>query len=315
MCGLVVRRLAVLPILLMFVSLLVFFLPRLAGVDPTFAILHARVPDRNPDPEVLQRIRVELGLDRPMPFRFLNWLERLGRGDLGYSYVTRQPVAGLLREGLSVTATLVGLCLALAVAVAIPLGVVAAVRPGKWLDNLIAIASQVGVAVPEYWIALLLILLFAQRLGWLPSAGWRGPAYMIMPVLTLAFRPIAYFAWATRAAVIEAMKMDYIRAARARGLTRTQTIWVHALRNALIPVVTLVALWLAGMLGGSVIVEVIFGIPGIGLVLYSAVLATDLPLIQAGLVFLISLAVVINTLADLAYVALNPAIRLARPQP
>jgi peptide/nickel transport system permease protein len=283
-------------------------------VDPTLAILHARVAERNPDPEVLDRIRLELGLDRPVPFRFLNWLEHLARGDLGYSYVTRQPVAGLLGEGLSVTATLVGLCLALAVVVAVPLGVVAAMRPGRWLDNVIAVVSQVGVAVPEYWIALLLILFFAQKLGWLPSAGWRGPAYMVMPVLTLALRPIAYFAWATRAAVIEAMKMDYVRAARARGLTRTRTIWVHALRNALIPVVTLVALWLAGMLGGSVIVEVIFGIPGIGLVLYNAVLATDLPLIQAGLVFLISLAVVINTLADLAYVALNPAVRLARPR-
>lgn len=314
MSALLIRRLAFLPVLLVFVSLLVFFLPRLAGVDPTLAILHARVPERNPDPEVLDRIRVELGLDRPVPFRFLNWLEHLAQGDLGYSYVTREPVADLLRQGLSVTATLVGLCLVLAVVVAVPLGVVAAMRPGRWLDNVIAIVSQVGVAVPEYWIALLLILFFAQKLGWLPSAGWRGPAYMVMPVLTLALRPLAYFAWATRAAVIEAMKMDYIRAARARGLTRTRTIWVHALRNALIPVVTLVALWLAGMLGGSVIVEVIFGIPGIGLVLYNAVLATDLPLIQAGLVFLISLAVVINTLADLAYVVLNPAVRLARPR-
>jgi peptide/nickel transport system permease protein len=315
MYALMARRLAVLPILLILVSLVAFFLPYLIGVDPAMAILRARVAEREPTPDVLEAIRAELGLDRPLFFQYLGWLGRLVRGDLGFSYVSREPVSELLFAGLKVTATLSAISLALAVSVALPLGVLAAVRPGRWLDNLIAIASQTGVAIPEYWFGPVLILLFAIEWGWLPSAGWRGPLFVIMPAMTLALRPIAYFTRLTRAAMIEVLNMDYIRAARARGLTEFQTIWRHALRNALIPVVTLIALWLAGLLGGSVIVEVIFAIPGIGRVLYDAVIASDLPLIQAGLVLVVGLAVVINTLTDLAYLVINPAIRLDRPQP
>jgi peptide/nickel transport system permease protein len=178
------------------------------------------------------------------------------------------------------------------------------------LDNLIAVITQTGVAIPEYWFAPVLILIFSLKLGWLPSAGWRGPLFIIMPALTLALRPISYFTRLTRETMIEVMQKDYIRAARAKGLSEAQIIWKHALRNSLIPVVTLITLWLAGLLGGSVIVEVIFAVPGIGRVMYEAVLASDLPVVQTGVVLITGLAVIINTVTDLGYIILNPAIRL-----
>jgi peptide/nickel transport system permease protein len=311
--ALIIRRLVTLPILLIVVSLLAFLLPYLSGMDPATAILQARAAEREPSPEVLDRIRTELGLDRPLAIQYLGWLGRLVRGDLGFSYTNRAPIGEILSSGLKVTLILSVVSLLLAVVVAIPLGVLAAVRPGRWLDNVIAAASQTGVAIPEYWFAPVMILIFAIWLGWLPSSGWRGPQFLILPAVTLALRPIAYFTRLTRAAMIEVLGMDYIRAARAKGLTEFQTIWRHGLRNALIPVVTLVTLWLAGLLGGSVIVEVIFAIPGLGRVLFDAVIAGDIPLVQGGVVLIVGLAVIINTLTDFAYTLLNPSIQIDRP--
>lgn len=305
-----IRRLAVLPLLLIFVSLIAFLYPYMAGIDPAQAILNSRVAEREPTPEVLAQIRAELDLDQPLPVLYLKWLERMLRGDLGFSYASRAPVGGLLFQGLKVTAFLSVISLILAFVVSFPLGTASALRPGKWLDNLITGLTQIGVAVPEYWFAPLLILLFSMQLRWLPSAGWRGPLFIVMPALTLALRPIAYFTRQARESMIEVLQKDYIRAARARGLTEFQTIWRHAVRNSLIPVVTLATLWLAGLLGGAVIVEVIFAVPGIGRVMYDAAIANDLPVLQAGVVLVTSLAIVINTFTDLAYVALNPAIRL-----
>jgi peptide/nickel transport system permease protein len=200
--------------------------------------------------------------------------------------------------------------LAIAIIISIPLGVLSAINPGKWMDNLIATLTQTGVAIPEYWFAPVIILIFALKLGWLPSAGWRGPLFIIMPAMTLALRPISYFTRLTRETMIEVMQKDFVRAARAKGLSEWQIIWRHALRNSLIPVVTMITLWLAGLLGGSVIVEVIFAVPGIGRVMYEAVLASDLPVVQAGVVLITGLAIVINTLTDLGYIVLNPTIRL-----
>jgi len=159
-----------------------------------------------------------------------------------------------------------------------------------------------------------LILVFALKLNWLPSAGWRGPLFIIMPALTLSLRPIAYFTRLTRETMIEVLQKDFIRAARAKGLSESQVIWRHAVRNSLIPVITMITLWMAGLLGGSVIVEVIFGVPGIGRVMYEAVLAKDLPVVQAGVVLITGLAIIVNTLTDLGYIALNPAIRLETSQ-
>jgi peptide/nickel transport system permease protein len=312
MYSLMIRRLLILPLLLILVSVIAFLYPYISGIDPTSSILRSRIGEREQTPEVVAAVKAELGLDRPLFFQYLNWLGRIFKGDLGKSFVSQAPVGEILFRGLKVTLILSIVALALAVIISLPLGVFSALNPGKWLDNLIATITQTGVAIPEYWFAPVIILIFSLKLGWLPSAGWRGPLYIIMPALTLALRPIAYFSRMTRETMIEVMQKDYIRAVRAKGLSESQIIWRHALRNSLIPVVTMVTLWLAGLLGGSVIVEVIFAVPGIGRVLYNAVLATDLPVVQAGVVLITGLAVVINTLTDLGYIALNPAIQLEK---
>jgi peptide/nickel transport system permease protein len=221
-------------------------------------------------------------------------------------------VALIIGRGLCVTALLALTTLGIALLLALPLGVLAAYRPRSWLDLLVTIGCQSSVAIPQYVLAPLLILIFALWLGWLPSSGWRGPLFLILPVLTLLPSPLAYFTQATRAAMVDALQADYLRTARAKGLPPLLLLRRHALRNALIPVVTLVTLWLAGLLGGSVIVEVIFAIPGLGRVLYDAVLAGDIPLLQAGLLLLVGLAILINSAADLLYLLLNPAIRLGQ---
>jgi len=304
------RRLLIMPILLLLVALIAFLYPYLSGIDPTSAILRSRIGEREQTPEIVAAIRADLGLDRPLAYQFLYWLEHLARGDLGKSFVSQAPVGTILFRGLQVTFILSIAALLFAIVVSIPLGIAAALSPGKAIDNLVAIVTQTGVAVPEYWFAPMIILVFSQNLGWLPSAGWRGPLYIIMPALTLALRPIAYFTRLTRETMIEVLQKDYIRAVRAKGVSELQIIWRHAFRNSLIPVVTMITLWLAGLLGGSVIVEVIFAVPGIGRVMYDAVLANDLPVVQAGVVLITGLAIVINTLTDLGYIALNPAIRL-----
>jgi peptide/nickel transport system permease protein len=306
---LVARRLLILPLLLLAVSLLTFLLPYLVGTDPAGAILRARLPDRAPDPDVLAGLRLELGLDQPLPVQYLGWLGRLLRGDLGVSYVSRAPVAELLMSGFLVTLTLSVAALTLAVVVGIPLGISAALRPGRAWDTLLSALSQVGVAIPEYWLGPVLILVFAQWLGWLPSAGWREPQALVLPTVVLALAPLAYCVRLTREACITALQADYIRTARAKGLAEGVMIYRHALPNALLPVVTMLALWFAGLLGGSVIVEVIFALPGLGRLLYNAVLAADIPLIQAALLLLTSIAVVVNTLADLLALLLNPHLR------
>lgn len=313
MYSLMIRRLLILPILLLLVSLIAFLYPYFSGIDPTASILRSRIGEREQTPEIVAAVKAELGLDRPLFIQYLYWVGDIFKGDLGRSFVSQAPVGEILARGLKVTLILSMVSLAIAIIISIPLGVISAINPGNWLDNLIATLTQTGVAIPEYWFAPVIILIFALKLGWLPSAGWRGPQFIIMPAITLALRPISYFTRLTRETMIEVMQKEYVRAARAKGLSESQIIWRHALRNSLIPVVTMITLWLAGLLGGSVIVEVIFAVPGIGRVMYDAVLASDLPIVQAGVVLITGLAIIINTLTDLGYIVLNPAIRLDQP--
>lgn len=304
------RRLVSLPLVLLLTSVVIFLLPYLTGIDPTLSIIRARIGERTIDPAAVAQLRAELGLDRNLAGQYMLWISDVVQGNLGFSFVSRAPVGEILWRGLGVTSLLTVTTLMLALLLALPLGILAAQRPGSWLDTLITVACQAGVAIPQYVLAPLLILCFALWLGWLPSAGWRGPSFSVLPVLTLLPAPLAYFTQATRAALLDVFNADYMRTARAKGLRRSTLLYRHALRNALIPVATLVTLWLAGLLGGSVIVEVIFAVPGLGRILYDAVIAGDLPLLQAGLLLLVALAVAISTLTDLLYLLLNPAMRL-----
>ncbi len=310
MYTILIRRLLILPFVLLLTSAAIFLLPYLTGIDPTMSIIRARIGERTIDPAAIEQLRTEFGLDRSLAGQYVVWLGDILRGDLGFSYVSRTPVALVIGRGLRVTALLALSTLGLALILALPLGVLAAHRPGSWFDTIITIVCQSGVAIPQYVLAPCLILLFALWLRWLPSSGWRGPLFVILPILTLLPSPLAYFTQATRSAMVEVLNADYMRTARAKGLPALPLLQRHALRNALIPVVTLVTLWLAGLLGGSVIVEVIFAIPGLGRILYDAVIAGDLPLLQAGLLLLVGLATLINGFTDLLYLLLNPTIRL-----
>ncbi|MCZ4508064.1 ABC transporter permease [Streptomyces sp. ActVer] len=304
------RRLLVLLVALFTVSVVTFLIPYLSGGDPVRTILRSRVSGQALDPAAVEALRGELGLDRPLPVQYLDWLGRAVQGDFGLSFTSRTPVEQLLGSALSVSLTLTVIALGFAFLAALPLGTIAALRPGKRVDTTVTFLTQSFVAVPEYWLAPVLVLVFSQQLGWLPSAGWRAPEYLILPAVTLALRPMAYFIQVTRAAMIDVLTSPYITAARARGLSQPRTVVRHALRNGLLPVMTLFTLWFAGLLGGSVVVEVIFAVPGMGQLVYKAVVNQDVPIIQGGILSIVALAIIITTVTDLLYAVINPAVRL-----
>lgn len=305
------RKLLVFPLLLLLVSWLVFLMPQLLGVDTTRSLVQARIGERSLSEGQLERLRLELALDRPIYERYLDWLKQVLRGDLGDSLVSRTAVSVLLWQGFQVTLVLTSCVIGLSFALALLLASLAARYAGRFPDTLITTLSQFGIAFPEYALAPLFILFFALELGWLPSAGWRGVEHIVLPVLTLLLRPLAYFVSQLRASLVDVLAMDYICAARAKGLPQTSVMFKHALRNALIPVLSLMTYWFAALLGGSVIVEVIFAIPGMGRLIYEAALASDLPLLQASLLLLTALSLLLTTLTDLLYLKINPAITFA----
>ena len=303
------RRFIILLLTLLVVSMLAFLLPYMSEGDPVRSILRARVSDLAVDPDAVAALKAKFGLDQPLSLQYIRWLGDALSGDLGYSFTNRMPVIGQIGSALWVSATLALTALAIALAVALPLGTFAALWPGGLLDNIITFLTQSFVAIPEYWLGPLGILLFALYLGWLPSAGWQDASHMVMPALVLALRPMAYFTRVTRASMLDVLNAPYITAARSRGLSICRTVFAHGIRNGMPPVMTLFALWLAGLIGGSVVIEVIFAIPGMGRLVYTAVVNNDLPLLQAGIVCIVALAVLINTCADILYLALNPALR------
>lgn len=310
MARFILRRILVLMVTLFAVSAATFSVPYLSGDDPVRTILRSRVSNLALDPAALAALRSELGLDRPVFLQYLSWLGRAVRGDFGLSFTSQTPVEQLLGSAMGVSGTLALTSIALAFIVALPLGTLAATRPGTRLDTAVTLLTQSFVAIPEYWLAPLLVLVFSVQLGWLPSAGWRDPSSLVMPVLTLALRPLAFFTQVTRASMTDVLAAPYIVAARSRGLSSTQTLLRHGLRNALPPVMTLFSLWFAGLLGGSVVVEVIFAIPGMGRLLYSSVINHDIPLIQGGILSIVALAVLLTTATDLLYALINPAVRI-----
>lgn len=303
------RRTAVLTLTLFVVSVLTFLIPYVGHGDPTRAILRARVADPAMDAETVRKLSAALGLNRPMYAQYLDWLRHAVTGDFGYSYTSRTAVSGQVAGALQVSVVLALVALLAALVAAMPLGALAATRRGGRIDSAITFVSQSSVSAPEYWVGPVLVLVFARRLGWLPSGGWGGVAYIIMPALALALRPLGYFTQVTRAAMTDVLGAPYIVAARSRGLPFLRTLLRHGLRNSMLPVMTLFSFWFAGLLGGSVVIEVIFNIPGMGRLLYAAVTNNDMPVIQGGIACILVLAVAINTVTDLLYGVLNPAMR------
>jgi peptide/nickel transport system permease protein len=316
MLSFLLRRLAaVLPVLLV-VSLVVFLILRLAPGDPAAAIA-----GNNATNEDIAKIRTQLGLDESIAVQYGIWMGRVLQGDLGYSFYLSKPVTELIAQRVEPTLALALGTIVLAVLVAVPLGTLAAWRLGGWLDRLLSGFSVAGFSIPVFVIGYLLIYLFSIRLEWLPVQGYKslmGPSgagvwdwmrQLILPWLTLAMVYVALIARVTRASVSEALTEDYIRTARAKGLTETAVLLRHALANAAVPIVTVIGIGVALLIGGVVVTETVYAIPGLGSLTVDAVLNRDFPVIQ-GLVLMFSVSyVMVNLLVDLSYLFLDPRIR------
>jgi len=307
------RRLTALMVTLLVASLLIFLLLEILPCDPAAVILGVGAQE-----DTLRALRAELGLDLPAPVRYLNWLGEVLQGDLGRSYTYDTPVQELLLNRVELSLPLALLAILLSTGIAIPLGVFAASRHRKVADTGIMGFAQLGVAVPNFWFAILLILLFSVKLGWFSAGGFAGwdagwfPAFksLVLPAVALALPQAAILARVTRSSVLETVQEDYIRTARAKGLSRSQALWRHAVRNALIPVVTILGLQLSFLLAGTIIIENVFYLPGVGRLLFQAIAQRDLMVVKNLVLVLAATVVLINFLVDLLYAVLDPRLRL-----
>lgn len=307
---LLARLLSLVPLWLG-ISVLAFALSNLAPGDPATLLAH-RLSDAPPSEEQIESIRREYGLDAPAPVRYVRWLSSVARGDLGFSYRTREPVAHLLATRFPATLQIACAALVVALIVGLPLGVASAVRRGSWLDHAARVGALLGAALPSYWLGYLLILLFAIALGWLPVAGRERADSFVLPSLTLGLGMAATLARLSRSSLLEVLHEDFIRAARAKGLTERVVVWRHALRGALIPVVTVLGMAFGHLLGGAVIVETIFAWPGIGKLVIDSIYDRDYPMIQGFVLFMGTVFILLNLLTDISYRWIDPRIRLAK---
>ena len=308
-----VRRLAYVVVVWLGVSLLAFGLGRLAPGDPARDVL-ARTTGRQPSEREVVAERHRLGLDRPLPAQYLSWLGGTLRGDLGTSYTTGEPVGQAIARTLPATLELAGAAFLLAVAVGLPLGLLAAARAWTWLDHLIRAAALLGASVPAFWLGYLLILAFAVTVQLLPAFGPGGPSHLVLPACTLAVFDLAMLARLTRAALLETLGEDYIQTARAKGLGERQTLVRHALRSALIPLVTWTGMSFGFLFGYSVVVETVFAWPGLGYATVLAVQARDYPFLQAFVLLMGTIFALLNLLVDLTYTWIDPRVRFGRLQ-
>ncbi len=299
------RRLALTIPVLLGVATLVFSLIHLVPGDPAQAML-----GDSASPQEVARLRTSLGLDRPLAAQYRSYLAGLGRGDLGTSFRFGTPVVQEIRQRLPQTAILAVCAMGFAIALAIPLGIVAAVFRGRAPDAAAMTLALAGISMPGFWLGPLLAILFAVRLGWLPVSGSGTPAHLVLPSITLGAALAAILARMTRASVVEELRELYVTAARARGLSRTRAVVRHAFRNSLIPVVTIIGLQFGAVLTGTIITETIFAWPGVGRLLIQAINTRDYPLVQGCILFIAVTYVAMNLLTDLAYGLLDPRIRL-----
>nr|MDT0659284.1 ABC transporter permease [Micromonospora sp. DSM 115978] len=294
------------------VSIAVFLIIHLVPGDPIRLAMGTRF-----DPEVYQALRERAGLDRPLLVQYGTWLSHAVTGDLGVSFRSGQPVTELVGQRLGPTATLAGAALLIALAIALPVGVLSAVRSGSVLDRLVTAFSQLWVSVPDFWSGIMYILLFALVLGWLPPSGYvsllddpvAGLRHLALPALTVGLISGSILTRFVRSAVLEALHQDYTRTARAKGLSRWRTVRRHVLPNAWIPIVTAVGLQLGFLLGGVVIVEVIFEWPGLGRLAYDAVIRRDYTLLQGTVLVIALMFLLVNFLVDVLYGYLDPRVR------
>ena len=300
----VIRRTVIAVLVAVTVSIIGFSLLRLSGDIASVLAGEAAKP------EDVARIAHAYGLDRPLYVQYLDWAWHALRGDLGQSLFTHEPVAGLILDRIGVTAILAVSSLVFALVIAVPLGVAAALRAGTWIDRTALTLAVFGQAIPIFWFALILIFFLGVMLRWLPISGSTTPAHFVMPTVTLGVATMPAFMRLTRTGMLEVMSSDYIRTAWAKGLRPASVVFKHALRNAILPVVSLSAVSLGFLLGGSVIVESIFAVNGIGLLAYNSITRVDFPVVQSILVFLSFCYIALTLISDLINARLDPRIRL-----
>ncbi len=305
------RLLAVIPVLAV-VATIVFLLIHLIPGDPVSVMLGPDATEAQ-----INATRRSLGLDRPVHEQLVKFYGRVVRGDLGQSYFLDRPVTTALRERAEPTLVLTFSALLVAVVIGVPSGVLAAAYRGSVWDRTLMTGALLGVCVPGFWLSLNFIYLFAVRLGWLPAAGYTslfvdpGAAirHMILPAVSLGFNQSALIARIARSCMLEVLQQDYIRTARAKGLSRRVVVYVHALRNALVPVTTVIGITLAILIGGAVVTEIVFNIPGLGRLIISAILRRDYPVVQGVVLVTAAAYVVINLAVDMLYAFIDPRIR------
>lgn len=307
------KRLAGAFVVLALVSLLSFAIIWLVPGDPTAAFL-----DTSATPEQVERLRRELGLDQPIFIQMLEWYGRILQGDLGHSILLNRSVTAAILERLPVTLSLAGIALVLALLAGISAGIVAAVNHNRWPDQVVMTVALFGLSVPDFWLGIMLILLFAVKLGFFPTGGyvplgedplgWLGSIFM--PAMTLAVIQVGFIARMTRASMLEILNQDFIRTADAKGLKRMDIMLRHGLPNALVPVLTVTGIVAGALLGGAVIIEQVFSIPGVGRLIIGGILSRDYPVIQGGLLFLAVIYLAVNLVVDILYAFVDPRVRL-----
>ncbi|MCA0318426.1 MAG: ABC transporter permease [Proteobacteria bacterium] len=284
-------------------SLVIFMVSRLSG-DPITLMMPPDAP-----PQAIEAMRVALGLDRPLWTQYWIFITNALTGDFGTSYRWQQPALNLVLDRLPATVELAVAALLFSVSVAVPLGVLSAVYRGGWVDRLGRILAMLGQAMPNFWVGLMLILVFAVGFGWLPAFGRGGPEHLILPAIALGWYPVAAQMRIVRSGMLDVLESDYIRLSRALGTPERLLVWKYAFRNAAVPLLTMLGVYFAAMLGGAFIVEVIFAWPGIGRMVVEAVFARDFPVVQAGVLFSSILFVMSNLLVDISYGIVDPRIR------
>jgi peptide/nickel transport system permease protein len=304
MASYLLRRGMDLVLTLLGVSIVIFMIIRLVPGDPARLIVGTEATEAD-----VRNIRRQLGLNAPLPVQYLRYLDALAKGDLGRSLRNRQPVTALLRARLPNTLTLAGASLAVTLVIGVGTGMLAAIRRGTAFDTASMVFALIGVSMPGFWLGLMLIFLFAVRLGWLPTSGAGGIKHLILPAVTLGVGNAAIIARLTRANLLEVLHQEYVRTARAKGLRPRSVLIGHAMRNAIIPTLTVLGLQWGTLLAGSVVIETVFAWPGVGRLLVDSVAVRDYPVIQACVLLFALVFMLTNLLVDVAYALLDPRIR------
>lgn len=309
------RRLASLILTLALSTVAIFAVMEIVPGDPAQIILGIGATD-----ETVAVLREQMGLNQPLPTRYFQWVSGMVVGDFGTSYTYSVPVSELIAERVVISLPLALIALVLSTLIAIPTGIFAASRRGKISDTGIMGLTQLGIAIPNFWFAMLMVYVFAVMLRWVPAGGFPGwdagvlPALqsLILPAIALALPQAAILSRVTRSALLEALGEDYIRTARAKGLTKSMVLWRHALRNAMIPVLTILGLQFAFLLAGTIIIENVFYLPGLGRLIFQAITQRDLIVVESAVVLLVATVIIINFLVDIAYAWVDPRLQRER---